>query len=164
MCEASTWANMTSYKQSLSLTLQRRGAGQSSTMTGTYTGQFVMSGFINLHLRQWQRITITRAVRHAYVGIKSPACSFAQALVARSSSAECSRDTLVCFTSHPCRRFHQPPVSPARTFAERLLAMQLPCAHEWALPRSWRILRVLAGNAQPQLRDGSARASRSRSR
>lgn len=38
-------------------------AGQSSTMTGTYTGQFVMSGFINLHLRQWQRITITRAVR-----------------------------------------------------------------------------------------------------
>ena len=32
-------------------------------MTGTYTGQFVMSGFINLHLRQWQRITITRAVR-----------------------------------------------------------------------------------------------------
>ncbi|KAK9825654.1 hypothetical protein WJX81_005684 [Elliptochloris bilobata] len=31
-------------------------------MTGTYTGQFVMSGFINLHLRQWQRITITRAV------------------------------------------------------------------------------------------------------
>jgi Mn2+/Fe2+ NRAMP family transporter len=37
-------------------------AGQSSTMTGTYTGQFVMSGFLDLHLRQWQRISITRAV------------------------------------------------------------------------------------------------------
>lgn len=34
-------------------------------MTGTYTGQFVMSGFLNLHLRQWQRISVTRAVRAA---------------------------------------------------------------------------------------------------
>ena len=42
-----------------------RRAGQSSTMTGTYTGQFVMSGFLNLHLRQWQRISVTRAVRAA---------------------------------------------------------------------------------------------------
>ena len=55
--------------------LHSRAAGQSSTMTGTYTGQFVMSGFINLHLRQWQRITITRAVRGASATTSSCACS-----------------------------------------------------------------------------------------
>ncbi|KAK9805646.1 hypothetical protein WJX72_009884 [[Myrmecia] bisecta] len=38
-------------------------AGQSSTMTGTYTGQFfVMSGFLDLHVAPWQRIGITRTV------------------------------------------------------------------------------------------------------
>mmetsp|Transcript_42797 Transcript_42797/g.81675 ORF Transcript_42797/g.81675 Transcript_42797/m.81675 type:complete len:583 (-) Transcript_42797:224-1972(-) len=37
-------------------------AGQSSTMTGTYAGQFVMQGFLALELRPWQRIVITRCV------------------------------------------------------------------------------------------------------
>ena len=37
-------------------------AGQSSTMTGTYSGQFVMGGFLNLHIAQWQRVAITRSV------------------------------------------------------------------------------------------------------
>ncbi|CAB3400327.1 unnamed protein product [Caenorhabditis bovis] len=37
-------------------------AGQSSTMTGTYTGQFVMEGFLNLVLPKWQRILITRSI------------------------------------------------------------------------------------------------------
>lgn len=37
-------------------------AGQASTMTGTYTGQFVMSGFLNLHLSVWARAAITRSV------------------------------------------------------------------------------------------------------
>eukprot|EP00122_Pirum_gemmata_P010489 Pgem_evm1s9700 len=31
-------------------------------MTGTYTGQFVMSGFLNLHLPKWKRVLITRSV------------------------------------------------------------------------------------------------------
>eukprot|EP00200_Dunaliella_tertiolecta_P001465 CAMPEP_0202349806 /NCGR_PEP_ID=MMETSP1126-20121109/7141_1 /ASSEMBLY_ACC=CAM_ASM_000457 /TAXON_ID=3047 /ORGANISM="Dunaliella tertiolecta, Strain CCMP1320" /LENGTH=524 /DNA_ID=CAMNT_0048941671 /DNA_START=172 /DNA_END=1746 /DNA_ORIENTATION=- len=37
-------------------------AGQSSTMTGTYTGQFVMSGFLDLKVSPWARIVVTRAV------------------------------------------------------------------------------------------------------
>ena len=37
-------------------------AGQSSTMTGTYAGQFVMEGFLDFKLPVWQRVLITRAV------------------------------------------------------------------------------------------------------
>lgn len=37
-------------------------AGQSSTMTGTFAGQFVMQGFLDLHIKPWQRTTITRLV------------------------------------------------------------------------------------------------------
>ncbi|GJP57759.1 hypothetical protein CLOP_g17322, partial [Closterium sp. NIES-67] len=37
-------------------------AGQSSTMTGTYAGQFVMSGFLDLHVRKWVRVLVTRTV------------------------------------------------------------------------------------------------------
>jgi natural resistance-associated macrophage protein 2 len=37
-------------------------AGQSSTMTGTYAGQFVMEGFLNLRLSPWKRVALTRCV------------------------------------------------------------------------------------------------------
>ncbi|TYZ51413.1 hypothetical protein PybrP1_012112, partial [[Pythium] brassicae (nom. inval.)] len=37
-------------------------AGQSSTMTGTYAGQFVMEGFLNLRLAPWKRVALTRCV------------------------------------------------------------------------------------------------------
>ena len=37
-------------------------AGISSTMTGTYAGQFVMSGFLNLKMGTLQRALVTRAV------------------------------------------------------------------------------------------------------
>eukprot|EP00775_Hariotina_reticulata_P007643 gene7643-7845_t len=37
-------------------------AGQSSTMTGTYTGQFVMTGYLKLKVSPWLRILITRSV------------------------------------------------------------------------------------------------------
>jgi NRAMP (natural resistance-associated macrophage protein)-like metal ion transporter len=37
-------------------------AGQSSTMTGTYAGQFVMEGFLDFKLPVWQRVLITRSV------------------------------------------------------------------------------------------------------
>jgi len=36
-------------------------AGQSSTMTGTYTGQFVMQGYLDLKVSPWARIAITRS-------------------------------------------------------------------------------------------------------
>ncbi|KAL2529602.1 Metal transporter Nramp2 [Forsythia ovata] len=36
-------------------------AGQSSTMTGTYAGQFIMGGFLNLQLKKWLRSVITRS-------------------------------------------------------------------------------------------------------
>ncbi|RYQ80795.1 hypothetical protein Ahy_Scaffold1g106960 isoform E [Arachis hypogaea] len=35
-------------------------AGQSSTITGTYAGQFIMGGFLNLRLKKWVRALITR--------------------------------------------------------------------------------------------------------
>ena len=31
-------------------------------MTGTYSGQFVMGGFLNLNVVKWQRIAITRSL------------------------------------------------------------------------------------------------------
>lgn len=37
-------------------------AGQSSTMTGTYSGQFVMEGFLNLQWPRWKRVLITRTI------------------------------------------------------------------------------------------------------
>ncbi|XP_078321273.1 natural resistance-associated macrophage protein 2-like isoform X2 [Crassostrea virginica] len=37
-------------------------AGQSSTMTGTYTGQFVMEGFLNLKWKRWIRVLFTRSI------------------------------------------------------------------------------------------------------
>jgi len=37
-------------------------AGQSSTMTGTYAGQFVMEGFLELKLPAWKRVMFTRTI------------------------------------------------------------------------------------------------------
>eukprot|EP00850_Spirogloea_muscicola_P005411 SM000024S07873 [mRNA] locus=s24:1060203:1063531:- [translate_table: standard] len=37
-------------------------AGQSSTITGTYAGQFVMEGFLDLRIKKWQRVLLTRSV------------------------------------------------------------------------------------------------------
>ncbi|XP_078083894.1 natural resistance-associated macrophage protein 1-like [Mustelus asterias] len=37
-------------------------AGQSSTMTGTYAGQFVMEGFLNLSWSRFKRVTLTRSL------------------------------------------------------------------------------------------------------
>uniref|UniRef100_A0A8D0BP27 Solute carrier family 11 member 2 n=2 Tax=Salvator merianae TaxID=96440 RepID=A0A8D0BP27_SALMN len=37
-------------------------AGQSSTMTGTYSGQFVMEGFLNLKWTRFARVVLTRTI------------------------------------------------------------------------------------------------------
>uniref|UniRef100_A0A7E4UNR0 Protein Malvolio n=1 Tax=Panagrellus redivivus TaxID=6233 RepID=A0A7E4UNR0_PANRE len=37
-------------------------AGQSSTMTGTYAGQFAMEGFVQIRISRWKRILITRSL------------------------------------------------------------------------------------------------------
>jgi Mn2+/Fe2+ NRAMP family transporter len=37
-------------------------AGQSSTMTGTYAGQFVMQGFLDLKMVAWKRVLLTRSI------------------------------------------------------------------------------------------------------
>lgn len=37
-------------------------AGQSSTITGTYAGQFIMGGFLNLQIKKWLRSTISRSL------------------------------------------------------------------------------------------------------
>lgn len=36
-------------------------AGQSSTMTGTYAGQFVMEGFLMIKIAPWKRVLLTRS-------------------------------------------------------------------------------------------------------
>jgi len=36
-------------------------AGQSSTMTGTYAGQFVMEGFLQIKIAPWKRVLLTRS-------------------------------------------------------------------------------------------------------
>lgn len=37
-------------------------AGQSSTMTGTYSGQFAMEGFLKLSWSRWKRVLLTRSI------------------------------------------------------------------------------------------------------
>ncbi|KAG7398058.1 hypothetical protein PHYBOEH_011789 [Phytophthora boehmeriae] len=37
-------------------------SGQASTMTGTYAGQFVMEGFLDLRIASWKRVAITRTM------------------------------------------------------------------------------------------------------
>ena len=37
-------------------------AGSSSTMTGTYAGQFVMEGFLNIQWSRWRRVLFTRSI------------------------------------------------------------------------------------------------------
>ncbi|KAL3836679.1 hypothetical protein ACJMK2_022101 [Sinanodonta woodiana] len=37
-------------------------AGQSSTMTGTYAGQIVMEGFMNIRWTRWKRVLLTRSI------------------------------------------------------------------------------------------------------
>ncbi|MFS7938422.1 putative NRAMP family protein [Helianthus anomalus] len=37
-------------------------SGQSSTITGTYAGQFIMQGFLDLKMRKWLRNLITRCI------------------------------------------------------------------------------------------------------
>lgn len=36
--------------------------GQSSTMTGTYSGQFAMEGFLNIRWARWKRVLFTRSI------------------------------------------------------------------------------------------------------
>ncbi|XP_022810040.1 natural resistance-associated macrophage protein 2-like [Stylophora pistillata] len=37
-------------------------AGQSSTMTGTYSGQFAMEGFLKISWARWKRVLFTRSI------------------------------------------------------------------------------------------------------
>jgi len=37
-------------------------SGQSSTMTGTYAGQFVMQGFLDFKMVAWKRVLVTRSI------------------------------------------------------------------------------------------------------
>lgn len=37
-------------------------AGESSTMTGTYAGQFAMEGFLNIRWARWKRVLFTRSI------------------------------------------------------------------------------------------------------
>ncbi|GLC38536.1 hypothetical protein PLESTB_001736900 [Pleodorina starrii] len=50
-------------------------AGQSSTMTGTYTGQFVMGGYLDLQVSPWARVALTRAVAIAPTLVVALMCS-----------------------------------------------------------------------------------------
>ena len=37
-------------------------AGQASTMTGTFAGQYVMEGFLDIKISAWKRVALTRMV------------------------------------------------------------------------------------------------------
>ncbi len=37
-------------------------SGQSSTMPGTYSGQFAMEGFLDIHWARWKRVLVTRTI------------------------------------------------------------------------------------------------------
>ncbi|KAK3427638.1 hypothetical protein EUGRSUZ_F03813 [Eucalyptus grandis] len=37
-------------------------SGQSSTITGTYSGQYIMQGFLNLKMKKWKRNLLTRCI------------------------------------------------------------------------------------------------------
>ncbi|KMT11458.1 hypothetical protein BVRB_5g107820 [Beta vulgaris subsp. vulgaris] len=37
-------------------------SGQSSTITGTYAGQYIMQGFLDLKMKSWQRNLVTRSI------------------------------------------------------------------------------------------------------
>merc|ERR1711881_566677 len=37
-------------------------AGQASTMTGTFAGQYVVEGFLKLKISMWKRLLITRSI------------------------------------------------------------------------------------------------------
>jgi len=55
---AKTFGNASQYIWAVGLL----AAGQSSTMTGTYAGQFVMEGFLDFKLPVWKRVLLTRAI------------------------------------------------------------------------------------------------------
>ena len=55
---ADTFGNSSQYIWAIGLL----AAGQSSTMTGTYAGQFVMEGFLEWKLPVWKRVFITRSI------------------------------------------------------------------------------------------------------
>ncbi|KAF2298119.1 hypothetical protein GH714_015269 [Hevea brasiliensis] len=57
----STVALIVSFIINLFVTTVFAKAGQSSTITGTYAGQFIMGGFLNLRLKKWLRALITRS-------------------------------------------------------------------------------------------------------
>jgi len=61
-------------------------AGMSSTMTGTYAGQFVMSGFLELRIGPMKRAALTRAV--ALVPTLAVALAFDQTTSGSSSSLD----------------------------------------------------------------------------
>jgi NRAMP (natural resistance-associated macrophage protein)-like metal ion transporter len=55
---ASTFGEASKYIWAIGLL----AAGQSSTMTGTYAGQFVMEGFLDFKLPIYQRVLVTRSI------------------------------------------------------------------------------------------------------
>eukprot|EP00116_Pleurobrachia_bachei_P004269 sb/3464531/ len=80
-CKASTWTDMNTTEGDINLqsagvflgncygkiagviwALGLLAAGQSSTMTGTYSGQFVMEGFLLLKWPRWLRVLVTRVI------------------------------------------------------------------------------------------------------
>lgn len=62
MCECRDLGNRFGKDMTYIWAIGLLAAGQSSTMTGTYTGQKVMEGFMDIRMKQWKRTLITRSV------------------------------------------------------------------------------------------------------
>ncbi|XP_020580157.1 metal transporter Nramp3-like [Phalaenopsis equestris] len=57
-------------------------SGQSSTITSTYAGQFIMGGFCNIHVKKWVRALITRS------------CALVPAMIVMFCSSDTAMDGL----------------------------------------------------------------------
>jgi manganese transport protein len=85
-------------------------SGQSSTLTGTFAGQIVMEGFLDVRLRPWLRRLMTRSVAIApavatiyYLGEKSTYSLFILSQVILSMQLPFAVMPLIRFTSDPHR-------------------------------------------------------------
>ncbi len=132
-------------------------SGQSSTLTGTYAGQIVMEGFLDLRMRPWMRRLITRtlaivpAVITIYkLGDKStlPLLLLSQAII--SMQLPFAVIPLIRFTDDPKRMgefANRPWVKMlAWTTAAVILALNLWLVADWATPwlkaAPWRLVVV----------------------
>ena len=81
-------------------------SGQSSTMTGVTAGQFIMSGFMRLQMKPWQRIILTRSIALVpSVAVALSSLGEATTLDATNQAVNVVQSVLIPFAILPLMRF-----------------------------------------------------------